>query len=306
MKEVFTNFKGDIITFTDTQMEYKTNPDIRFIPYDKLTKAKCGLFEFSAVGDGKEIIFIPDGDQKNRLKEFAKVAISNPKYFSSISKDEASFINRVKVMLRFTDKGIERHSSIPDQATHLYNSIKEIKVLGSNLVSITLKGTQTAIFYNFDEKDKARLKKTIDYVTRRIKTEDKTKEYRMRCNVCGHVFCYTNEDLRKNRSNATLSAISAVGGVASTMGGTIFHTHHLQGQADRYADKIIDYNRCPACHSNNIVELKEDETIQPTQNIPTNEKVSPADELKKFKELLDMGVITQEEFDAKKKQLLGL
>ena len=33
---------------------------------------------------------------------------------------------------------------------------------------------------------------------------------------------------------------------------------------------------------------------------------SPADELKKFKELLDMGIITQEEFDAKKKQLLGL
>lgn len=33
---------------------------------------------------------------------------------------------------------------------------------------------------------------------------------------------------------------------------------------------------------------------------------SSADELKKFKELLDMGIITQEEFDAKKKQLLGL
>ena len=31
-----------------------------------------------------------------------------------------------------------------------------------------------------------------------------------------------------------------------------------------------------------------------------------ADELKKFKELLDSGVISQEEFDAKKKQLLGL
>ncbi|MBR2715095.1 MAG: SHOCT domain-containing protein, partial [Ruminococcus sp.] len=34
--------------------------------------------------------------------------------------------------------------------------------------------------------------------------------------------------------------------------------------------------------------------------------ISAADEIKKFKELLDMGVITQEEFDAKKKQLLGL
>ena len=33
---------------------------------------------------------------------------------------------------------------------------------------------------------------------------------------------------------------------------------------------------------------------------------SDADELKKFKDLLDSGIITQEEFDAKKKQLLGL
>ncbi len=33
---------------------------------------------------------------------------------------------------------------------------------------------------------------------------------------------------------------------------------------------------------------------------------SAADEIKKYKELLDMGAITQAEFDAKKKQLLGL
>jgi len=37
-----------------------------------------------------------------------------------------------------------------------------------------------------------------------------------------------------------------------------------------------------------------------------NEKQNPTDELKKFKELFDMGAITQEEFDAKKKQLLDL
>lgn len=41
------------------------------------------------------------------------------------------------------------------------------------------------------------------------------------------------------------------------------------------------------------------------KNEPTT-VLSPADELKKFKELLDMGILTQEEFDAKKKQLLGL
>ena len=42
--------------------------------------------------------------------------------------------------------------------------------------------------------------------------------------------------------------------------------------------------------------------ISTRQEIPQ----SNADELKKYKELLDSGVITQEEFDAKKKQLLGL
>ncbi len=38
----------------------------------------------------------------------------------------------------------------------------------------------------------------------------------------------------------------------------------------------------------------------------TTNAVSVPDDLKKYKELLDTGVITQEEFDAKKKQLLGL
>jgi len=33
---------------------------------------------------------------------------------------------------------------------------------------------------------------------------------------------------------------------------------------------------------------------------------SPAEEIKKYKELLDMGVISQEEFNTKKKQLLGI
>ena len=44
-------------------------------------------------------------------------------------------------------------------------------------------------------------------------------------------------------------------------------------------------------------------TTAPTASSPA---VSNADELKKYKDLLDSGIITQEEFDAKKKQLLGL
>ncbi len=49
------------------------------------------------------------------------------------------------------------------------------------------------------------------------------------------------------------------------------------------------------------------QTSQPTTDVPkTTPEVSNIEDIKKYKELLDMGIITQDEFDAKKKQLLGL
>ena len=52
--------------------------------------------------------------------------------------------------------------------------------------------------------------------------------------------------------------------------------------------------------SNLIVSTK------PSKAVVEQKANSNADELKKYKELLDMGAITQEEFETKKKQLLGL
>ena len=66
--------------------------------------------------------------------------------------------------------------------------------------------------------------------------------------------------------------------------------------SNSFADSIADKIR-PV-----FEEYKNHEDDEETGNAA----VSAADEIKKFKELLDMGVITQEEFDAKKKQLLGL
>ena len=51
---------------------------------------------------------------------------------------------------------------------------------------------------------------------------------------------------------------------------------------------IVDY--LLSVHKNNTLKTSQGNT----------------DELKKFKDLLDSGVITQEEFDTKKKQLLNL
>ncbi|WP_304970351.1 PH domain-containing protein [Romboutsia ilealis] len=55
---------------------------------------------------------------------------------------------------------------------------------------------------------------------------------------------------------------------------------------------------------NKEIELyKQSKNTSITQVVNNN---SPADELIKYKQLLDMGVLTQEEFDTKKKELLGL
>lgn len=47
-------------------------------------------------------------------------------------------------------------------------------------------------------------------------------------------------------------------------------------------------------------------SFQDKTTIKQEPQQSNADEIKKYKDLLDSGAITQEEFDAKKKQLLGL
>jgi len=67
---------------------------------------------------------------------------------------------------------------------------------------------------------------------------------------------------------------------------------------------LSNRNEVFAVISNLLIERqsKEKTVTSIKQEIPR----SNADELKKFKTLLDEGIITKEEFDAKKKQLLGL
>ena len=82
-----------------------------------------------------------------------------------------------------------------------------------------------------------------------------------------------------------LSASSAYGGENSIQ---------FSGKNNEEAKIITDYIR------GKIEEIK---------NAPSGgvvQQVSPAEELRKFKELLDLGIITQEEFDSKKHQLLGI
>lgn len=74
----------------------------------------------------------------------------------------------------------------------------------------------------------------------------------------------------------------------------------LYGQSNVSIQPMSGVNYVPVDNQSNV------NIQQVRQGLPAQVTFSPAEELKKFKELVDMGVITQEEFDKKKKDLLGL
>lgn len=129
-----------------------------------------------------------------------------------------------------------------------------------------------------------------------------SKEYRMRCNVCGNIYCFTGKDLKDNVKAAKSAALSSVGTVAGALSGNWIAGAVNNQNANNEMSKIRDYSRCPKCNSTDVTPISDDEKI----SCESSNNVSVADELKKFKELLDMGAISQDEFDEKKKQLLGL
>lgn len=185
--------------------------------------------------------------------------------------------------------------------------------------------------YEFTKDQKAQLKELVAFAKSKMKTATKTdvveiepkkteeqvKEYldkknakrnpeiRMKCNVCGHIFCYTQRDLEINKNNASMASLSNIASLASAIGGTRYDMYEQDKIADKYTSQIVDYSRCPSCNSTNLVQLSDDELSASSQNT-SDSALSPADEIMKYKELLDCGIITQSEFDKKKKQLLGL
>lgn len=133
------------------------------------------------------------------------------------------------------------------------------------------------------------------------------RERRMRCNVCGHIFCYTYDDIKSNNTQSILAGLSALGSLASVAVGSRYDMYEQSKNMDRQSAKVKDFSRCPHCNSTNIQEMDQAElATSQTASLPVAPEVNIVEELKKYKELLDMDILTQEEFDTKKKQLLEL
>ncbi len=127
------------------------------------------------------------------------------------------------------------------------------------------------------------------------------------CNICGHIFCYTKEDLAKSNELKIKANYERSMGKVEWWTTSMVTGNQRQQRADDMEARVVDYNKCPKCGSTDIRDATDaDIENSKSSNSTVVQQPSAADELKKLKELLDMEVITQEEFDAKKKQLLGL
>ena len=226
----------------------------------------------------------------------------------------------------FSAEGLTIHRCFPDHPEldmhrfYPYGSLKTVKYSGllEKFIVKTKKGTSVDIYLSTPKQDKVRADEAVNYATSAIKTAPpadwveidsmahqelaEKQIHNMHCRICGHIFCYTDDDINTNERNKQIAKMSGVNTFAS-FGGSLYQVYEAEKQLERDRAKVKDYTKCPNCNSSDIEELSKSEIEKIKSN---NSAISPADELRKYKELLDMGVITQEEFDAKKKQLLGL
>lgn len=132
-------------------------------------------------------------------------------------------------------------------------------------------------------------------------------EIRKKCKTCGNIMCFTAMDKFNSLQAAKNARLNAVTSAANALNGHYAASAVNTANANNQINQIKDFNRCSNCGSIDLIELNKSDferEMQKTNQIKP--AASPADEIKKYKELLDMGIINQDEFDAKKKQLLGL
>lgn len=233
--------------------------------------------------------------------------------------DEQGITYRQNISATAEEVGDIKHCYIP------YGSINSIRIsLGTPTIRFKIMKNEhiyeRSIFFPIKKEDKKVFKTVFEFAKLQVsksapttaiiydnveQIKDGTSEIKKRCNVCGNVFCYTLNDLKKNEQLRKTALTNSVASVAGSFSGHYAAGSNSLQNAYNLESQIIDYDKCPSCGSRELFEVTDGE-IQQLKKSQNTQHLSSADELKKYKELLDMGVITQEEFEAKKKQLLGL
>lgn len=231
-------------------------------------------------------------------------------------------MNYILDKCKITDEGIYKRKTFGKDDFISYDEMVDFDVIYlGNIRNFNIKTKDGKSINLYFEKDKWGLSNEIvSAVKTRINPNAKdvlvNGQYVVHCKSCDKLTFFSPADIKKMSQDAGRALGSAIGGVAASMSGQYVATNQMIDRAERLSDIKKDpvsavriSKVCPYCNSKDIEYFNEsdyNDYLSRQGKTYDSNKTSEADELRKFKTLLDDGVITQEEFEAKKKLLLGL
>lgn len=175
----------------------------------------------------------------------------------------------------------------------------------------------TTIKYEYRKREAAR--EAFEYARAHSLDNALNHEIRMRCEICGERFCYTINDIRAQQKQLAALALSLGGSlIAGLAGNGVWYMANSMNY-HQVASSVKDYARCPHCQSKSLaliddepedtfaVSAKDEKALNSAkQPHEKRDTMSEIEQVIKFKELFDAGILTEDEFTAKKKQILGI
>lgn len=296
MNEKFENNIGSIIindegiTYHFDSQNAILNKHI-FFPYGSMSEIKLGLLNLSIKGGTYSVAYPYVSNQKQALKQLIPTLQklnSNATKCQPvpIGKSESAPIGIVKSSEKKIEKNVESISSFfggfDNQAWN--DNVSNI-VSSMNADEEILHGLSGTIMYINGGRESV-----VNYIGL----------------ITNRKFYYVGKEGKAiltylKTGSVELKDVHAISTGAQTLGFPAYVQFEVKND---------DY-KLGTSNDTNLIKQKLEEGIKACENKISSSAVSQtaissADELRKFKELLDCGIITQEEFDAKKKQLLGL
>ena len=179
--------------------------------------------------------------------------------------------NGITIHIVYTD-----HPELDKHRFYPYGSLKKVKYSGllEKFSIVPKKGMDFSIYLSTPKQDKARANEAADYATKAIKTAPaaewseigaidakELKElqvHNMYCKICGHIFCYTDEDVTANERNKQIAFASGIG-AAAAYGSSLYQINESGKQWEAAKAKVKDFSKCPNCNSTDVEELDKNE-----------------------------------------------
>lgn len=212
------------------------------IDYDE----KCVLFNAAALSTNTALT--ADEVMKIPFDDISGLGFKSPGFMSGSA---VMFIIKGKKLVNKSGLPVCVCAAYEDKTNELQPIINDLnKVLGVGIIDY-----KKALKYP-EEKYDGRYQ-LVDLAEARAKAEK--AEIIKRCNVCGHIFCYNQADIKKNMDNAKNAVWSGIGQIAGGLSGAYTASAVNHTNAQNSLNKIVDFNRCPQCNSTNLSVISDEE-----------------------------------------------